>query len=582
MADRNIHSTTTEHITMRILSNGIETGGEFAVRSIYTTRGFNMIPTARIILHDGDIPTEDFLASNEDTFAPGHEVQIKLGYGGDEETVFKGIITAHGIRTRDSEQSLLEVVIKHPVIKMTINRANRYFAEMSDSDIIEEICDLNGIEKDVEATDDIHHEMVQYYVTDWDFLVARAEANGMLVIPTDDNIEVKKPQISNPAVLDLVYGQNIVEFEVNMDARRQYGAVVTKAWDYTNQEVIEIEGNHPVLEEPGNISTADLSEVVGLESFDLRHSGRLTNTELQTWADATLFRSTLSKIQGRIRIVGFSDIQPGQSVQLGGLGNRFNGLAFVSGVSHSYGTESLWYTDLQIGFPQELLTERFDNVEPRSASGLLSGIRGLQVGKVSAIQDDPDGEDRIQVFLPILEAENPGIWARVASLDAGENRGAFFRPEIDDEVIVGFVNNDPRDAIILGMLNSSAKPAPITADDSNPVKGFVTRSGMKILFDDESISISLETPNGNHLLISDEDGAIKINDENGNAIVMDSNGIQYESSGDFIIKAAGDVKIEGTNIDIKASASLKASGNASTEISSSATTMLKGSLVQIN
>ncbi|TEB40308.1 Rhs element Vgr protein, partial [Flavobacterium circumlabens] len=93
-----------------------------------------------------------------------------------------------------------------------------------------------------------------------------------------------------------------------------------------------------------------------------------------------------------------------------------------------------------------------------------------------------------------INNEEQGIWCRVASPDAGENRGFFFRPEIEDEVIIGFINEDPNNAIVLGMLHSSGKPAPITAADANHQKGIVTRSEMKVVFDDEKKSIGIETP----------------------------------------------------------------------------------------
>ena len=192
----------------------------------------------------------------------------------------------------------------------------------------------------------------------------------------------------------------------------------------------------------------------------------------------------------------------------------------------------------------------------RPAGGLLSGVNGLQVGKVTAIHDDPDGEDRVQVRLPVLDLDGDGIWARVSTLDAGENRGSFFRPEVDDEVIIGFINDDPRDAIILGMVHSSAKPSPVVAEESNPIKGFVTRSEMKLLFDDDAVTFTIETPNGNKILISDDEGSINIEDQNGNTIVMDSSGIAYESASDITFKASGNIKIEGTNVELKASASL--------------------------
>jgi uncharacterized protein involved in type VI secretion and phage assembly len=136
--------------------------------------------------------------------------------------------------------------------------------------------------------------------------------------------------------------------------------------------------------------------------------------------------------------------------------------------------------------------------------------------------------------------------------------------------------------VIVGQLNSSAKPAPITASDDNHEKGIVTRSEVKMMFNDEKVSLTIETPNGNKITISDDDGSIVVADENSNTITMDSSGVAIESQGDINIKAAGDVNIEGMNTSIKASAQYKAEGSAGVEMSSSATAVVKGSLVQIN
>ena len=81
----------------------------------------------------------------------------------------------------------------------------------------------------------------------------------------------------------------------------------------------------------------------------------------------------------------------------------------------------------------------------------------------------------------------------------------------------------------------------------------------------------------------DEDaGSIVIEDENSNILTMDSSGIAMESAGDINIKATGDVNIEGSNVNAKANIQFKAEGSAGVEVSSSATAVLKGSLVQIN
>jgi uncharacterized protein involved in type VI secretion and phage assembly len=226
-------------------------------------------------------------------------------------------------------------------------------------------------------------------------------------------------------------------------------------------------------------------------------------------------------------------------------------------------------------------SETYD-VNPMPASGLLSGINGLQIGIVTQLQDDPDGEDKILVRLPIINNEEQGIWARLATLDAGENRGTFFRPEIDDEVIVGFINDDPNDAVVLGQLHSSAKPAPIAASDDNHEKGIVTRSEMKMVFDDDKISYTLETPAGKKVTLDEDAGVITIEDDNSNIITLDDSGITMESAGDINIKASGDLNLEGMNVSIAAQAEFKAEGSAGAEVSTSAIAVLKGSLVQIN
>jgi uncharacterized protein involved in type VI secretion and phage assembly len=184
--------------------------------------------------------------------------------------------------------------------------------------------------------------------------------------------------------------------------------------------------------------------------------------------------------------------------------------------------------------------------------------------------------------LPIIDSENDGVWARLTSMDAADSRGWVFRPEINDEVIVGFLNGDPRDPIILGSLFSSAKPSPLPPEEENKIKGYVSRSEMKFTFDDDKVIVTTETPNGNKIILSDDEGSILIEDENGNKIEMSSDGITIESAKDINIKASGDVNIEGVNISVKAQSQFKAEGSAGAEMSTSGQAKVKGSIVMIN
>jgi uncharacterized protein involved in type VI secretion and phage assembly len=206
----------------------------------------------------------------------------------------------------------------------------------------------------------------------------------------------------------------------------------------------------------------------------------------------------------------------------------------------------------------------------------------LQIGIVTRLEGDPTGDDRIQVKLPVVSADDDGVWARLACLDAGDSRGIFFRPEIGDEVVVGLLENDPRNPIVMGMLHSSAKPVPVPISDDNHEKGYVSRSEMKLIFNDDKKSVTLQTPAGKMLAIDEDDGSIKLEDENGNKIVMNSDGITIESAKDLKLKASGDIKLEGVNVENTAQANFKADGSAGAELTSSAILKIKGSLVQIN
>ena len=178
----------------------------------------------------------------------------------------------------------------------------------------------------------------------------------------------------------------------------------------------------------------------------------------------------------------------------------------------------------------------------------------------------------------------------MACLDAGNDRGSFFRPEIGDEVILGFINNDPREAIVLGQLNSSKNPAPLQAQDTNHLKGFFTRSKMKFQFDDEKSIITLDTPGGNSLVIDDDAQTITLQDQTGNKIEMSPSGIKITSPKDISIEATGkiaakataDASLEGMNTTLKASANLTVNGSAGVSVGSSGVTKVEGSLVKIN
>src|SRR6185436_28294 len=347
-----------------------------------------------------------------------------------------------------------------------------------------------------------HAALVQYDVSDWDFLISRVEAAGLVIVTNEDKIDVVKPVLESTAVATVRFGTNLIEFDAEIDGCQQYGAVKAQAWDPSAQELLEVEAADPGWTTPGNFDPADISTNSGAEEFVLRQPGKLTEGEIQKWADGKLLRNRMAFLCGRARVQGFSKALPAITVAIEGMGDRMNGMVWISGVRHEI-SRGNWLTDLQFGLSQKSHLETFKD-QSSQASGLLPPINGLHTAVVTALEGDPDSEGRIRIKIPSVSFDGEGLWARIASPDAGSDRGSVFFPEIDDEVVVGFFDDDPGQPVVLGGLFSSANAAPITATDDNHQKGFTTRSGMHILFDDDKKTIKIDTPGGNKLTLDDD------------------------------------------------------------------------------
>jgi Rhs element Vgr protein len=581
-----------------ILSNGTAVPAEYQIEGLVVSRSVDRVASADIFVLDGDPASETFPASDSDHFVPGAEIEIQAGYHGHDETIFKGIVIRHGIRANGRRPSVLHVECRDKAVALTVGRKSAYFYDQTDADTIEQIAGAAGLTTDIEATSVTHRQLVQYRATDWDFIVTRAEANGQIVVTRDGTLSAKKPDASASPVLSLRYGGNLIEFEAVMDARTQYAAVKASSWSPADQALVDADAASPAAVAPSDLSSDDLAKVIGLSELDLVHPGQLTEQELQAWADGVRTRSAFGKVRGRAHTQGFPTIQPGDIIEISGVGTRFSGKAIVSGIRHEISTTN-WETDIAFGLSVDTLAARQADVAHPAASGLLPPIEGLQIGIVTALEGDPDGEERIQIHVPAIDPSGQGTWARLATLDAGSNRGTVFRPEIGDEVVVAALNQDPRNPVVLGQLHSSKHASPIPASDDNNQKGLTTRSGIQLTFDDDKKVVVLQTPNANSVILSDEDGSITLEDENGNTLTMngdgikledangntltmDAHGIAVESAADLSLKASGDATVEGSNVEATAQAQFKAEGSAGAQVSSSANTTIKGSIVQIN
>lgn len=200
---------------------------------------------------------------------------------------------------------------------------------------------------------------------------------------------------------------------------------------------------------------------------------------------------------------------------------------------------------------------------------LGSRVSGVVVGVVTNIQD-PAGLGRVKVKFPWLSDSEESYWARVATPMAGKDRGFYFLPEVEDEVLMAFEHGDARFPYVLGALwNGQDKPPEKNDDGKNNIRSIKSRSGHVVRLDDTNGKEKIE--------IVDKSGQ--------NSMIFDTgnNTIKITSNKDITLSAAqGTITIEAQKIQIKSKADISIEASAGMDMKASGTMNIKGATVNIN
>jgi len=213
-----------------------------------------------------------------------------------------------------------------------------------------------------------------------------------------------------------------------------------------------------------------------------------------------------------------------------------------------------------------------DLLMPPGVEQIGKKIYGVVIGIVTNNQD-PDGLGRVKVCFPWLSDEDESWWARIATLMAGNERGAYFLPEVGDEVLVAFEHGNIRFPYVLGALWNGQDAPP----ESEPLNG-----------DGKVVKRVIKSRSGHVIRLNDEDGKEKIeiiDKSEKNSIVFDTaaNTISITVDKDITLSATqGTIKLDAQKIEINSSADAKIKAGAGMDVEASATMNIKGATVNIN
>jgi uncharacterized protein involved in type VI secretion and phage assembly len=270
--------------------------------------------------------------------------------------------------------------------------------------------------------------------------------------------------------------------------------------------------------------------------------------------------------------VGNPTLRAGRIVQIEGVGTRFGGEYFVTSARHTFSANGEYRTEFSVGgYGPDTTADLLFPEAARNEGGSNSVARGLSIGIVTNNQD-PEDRGRVKVKFPWLHDEKESGWVRLAAPSAGDDRGFYFLPEVNDEVLVGFEHGDFNHPYVIGSLWNGVDRLP--SEGSNAVKSgavvkrvIKSRSGHTILLDD--------TQGAGKILVVDETGSNKV------TIDSSKNSVTVESAMEIVLKAGQAIKLDAPNIELKGSASVDISAP-QIETAASARHVIRGGIVEIN
>ncbi len=490
------------------------------------------------------------------------------------------------------------VVTAHsPTYKLDRSRRLRTFEEVTDADVMGQVCREHGIQANIPTTSTTHPLVLQYNETDWEFLLRLASNNGFVVAYDGERLRIG-PVADAPEITLDWNGAEVSKFSLNLQAHPH--KVNVAGWEPWNAEPLFADEQFRGAPEPlidhalqGTSRAYDGDQYIDT-SFDSRQLEETVTRDLASYRAAARARFAFGALT-TVSPKAIADVRI-----------RLNNMGDYSGVYH------VW--DCQ----HQIVANSYQNVAQVVPASIAAPIPKERKAKppasmVAQVVDIQDPENRYRI--KVLTAEGwITDWLPVATLDAGEGAGSKvgFLPNTHDEVVITFQHNDPEKPVAVGSLFQTTHQLPeesgagdslvLVADgESASRRRFIrSSSGHTILLDDtaeeEKIIISTSGGESKIVMTCGEDGLSITTEEqlflSGKTITLEaeesitlqagSDGVTVEGGTIELTATEGDLKGEGANLDLKGQTAAKIEGGATADLKSGGQTKVEGGVVMIN
>jgi phage protein D/phage baseplate assembly protein gpV len=446
----------------------------------------------------------------------------------------------------DERGTYSRVIAYDPLYRLKQHRVTVVYPSMTDSDIVRKIAGDTGIDLgDVDDTTEVHEYISQMNTTYWDFLQGRARANGYELVAQSGKLCFGPPQASsngsglggrgstnNPA---LTSGENLTQVRVRTTAAQQVGEVEIRGWDpIRKQELVSTRPADTVTTELGH-SSQSMVEQAGSTKRVVTLSGTSLQSSVDQVAAAASELSASSFVYVEGATFGDPRLQPRTVVALADTG-AFDGDYTLSRTRHVFRAG-----DYSTRFWVSGNHDRTSFASSKWAEPAGTRWNGVYPATVHSLKDEA-GANRVQVAFKWLDDSYVSGWAHVTQPGAAAEGGISWFPEVNDQVLVSFLNGDPGAPVVIGSLHSNQDKPPFSHIDADKgvvdIRGLQSRTGHRLVFHDKGGEEHIELASG--------DGKYSIRlDQKAKALVIDT-------AEALAVKAAKDLTIEAKNITIEA------------------------------
>lgn len=483
---------------------------------------------------------QGFKLADSGPFRIGAGIEVEMGYGGDLQSVLSGEVVAVQSSVSGQGPATLVITGYDQSYRLRHNSPGRMsFHLMNDSLIAAQIAAENLLVPIVDPSPLPPRQSVVSLGSDWALLRELADRNGFDVFVRGDALYFRfpRPQLER---VRLELGRNLTSFSGRMSVAGLAGIQVIRGYNAALGEAIT--AIVPVMAVGGDVTAmldrlgADLvRELAALGRSVLHDQPVDTPLDAAAIARVILERLLSGLYDGAGTCPGLPQLRAGDQVELSGLGKQFSGVYRLRKVTHTL-DDSGFVTRFEVTQQEgatlaALLRKKLLGESPNRRPP----SEGLRVGVVET-NFDPSGLGRVLVQFPGLPPPNQSAWARVVSPSAG----AYFLPDVGDEVAVGFDNGDTDRPYVLGVVWNAKQPPPETnLDQLNRVRVIRTPAGHEIRFDDTAASgrVEVTTAGGMSLRLDDTSpGKIEIDAGSGGSVSIKGKSIEIDAGESVTVK----------------------------------------------